>query len=167
MTSHDVPASEARHRRGPRLAAGVMLLLPLLAGCGSSEYTAVPVSGRVTLDGKPLPDVGIVFVPISKERERPNIGPGSLGRTDAEGRFTLQTVRGDAGAVPTEHIVRMAPAASPSDLDRPEDFTPEGSSPPKPAGRPPALPRQALDGTLRFEVPATGTDQANFDFVSR
>lgn len=167
MTSHESPLPCALHRAGRVHAAGFWLLLLLLAGCGGSEYTAVPVSGRVTLDGVPLPDVGIVFVPISKERDRPNIGPGSLGRTDAEGRFTLQTVRGDAGAVPTEHIVRMAPAASPSDLDRPEDFTPEGINAPKPAGRTPALPRQALDGSLRFEVPAAGTDQANFEFVSQ
>lgn len=166
MTSYVSFSPCACHRPRRVFVLCALFLLLALAGCGSREYTAVPVSGRVTLDGVPLPDVGIVFVPISKERDRPNIGPGSLGRTDAEGRFTLQTVRGDAGAVPTEHIVRMAPAASPSAVDRPEDFTPEGRTGAQPAGRPPALPRQALDGTLRFEVPATGTDQANFEFVS-
>jgi hypothetical protein len=144
----------------------VLLLLPLLAGCGGKDYTAVPVSGRVTLDGTPLQDVGIVFVPLATGRDDPNIGPGSLGRTDADGRFTLRTVRGDKGAVPTEHVVRMAFATAQSDLDGPEGFAPVGSNVPGPAPQRSGLPRQALDGSLHFEVPPQGTDQANFDFVS-
>lgn len=159
-----LPHGVCRRSCGP--PACLLLLFPLLAGCRSQEYEVVPVSGQVTVDGKPLPDVGIVFVPLAKGRDNPNIGPGSLGRTDADGRFTLQTVHGDKGAVPTEHVVRMAPAPNQGDLDSPEGLVPEGSNVPEPAPRASALPRQALDGSLRFQVPPQGTDQANFDFVS-
>lgn len=159
-----LPRDACRRRCGP--PACLLLLLPLLAGCSRQEYEVVPVSGRVTVDGKPVPDVGIVFVPLAKGRDKPNIGPGSLGRTDTDGRFTLQTVDGDKGAVPTEHVVRMALAPNQGDLDSPEGLAPEGSNVPRSAPRQSALPRQAQDGSLRFEVPPQGTDQANFDFVS-
>jgi hypothetical protein len=96
----------SKHRGGLAL----LLILPsLVAGCGK-DYETVPVSGRVTLDGAPLADVGITFVPLAENKQTPNIGPGSLGKTDEEGRFTLRTTEGDKGAVPTEHIVRMSMA---------------------------------------------------------
>jgi hypothetical protein len=61
----------------------------------------------------PMHLVGVAFVPLATDKKNPNVGPGSLGKTDAEGRFTLQTVNGESGAVPTEHVVRMAMALAP------------------------------------------------------
>jgi hypothetical protein len=140
-------------------------LLCLLAGCGGRDYETVPVSGSVTLDGKPLPNIGVMFVPLAQNADNPNVGPGSLGRTDEEGRFTLQTARGEKGAVPTEHVVRLsiADAAEPNEAD----FTPEGDLGRKPNRPVVKLPASAGDGSLRFKVPSEGTDQANFDLESR
>jgi hypothetical protein len=137
-----------------------LLILPsLVAGCGK-DYETVPVSGRVTLDGAPLADVGITFVPLAENKQNPNIGPGSLGKTDAEGRFTLRTTEGDKGAVPTEHIVRMSMAVSAGMPEGGDDLATTARS-----GKSP-LPRNAQDGTLRFTVSPEGTDQAEFDLKS-
>jgi hypothetical protein len=108
-----------------------------------------------------------MFVPLAKDRDSPNVGPGSLGRTDADGRFTLQTVNGETGAVPAEHVVRMSMASSQGGAESADDFTPEGNIEARPAARRLELPPNAVDGSLRFEVPAQGTDEANFDLVSQ
>ncbi len=143
-----------------RLAAVAFVLAPLLTGCGGKDYRTAPVSGRVTLDGRPLADVGITFVPLAKDRKDPRVGPGSLGRTDAEGRFSLKTVEGDRGAVPAEHVVRMSMAEAPRG-----QAGGDGLALPQAAARTP-LPRAARDGTLRFTVPPEGTDEADFELVS-
>lgn len=139
--------------------------LCLLAGCGGKDYQTVPVSGAVSLDGTPLPNIGVMFVPLAQDADNPNVGPGSLGRTDEEGRFTLQTARGEKGAVPAEHVVRLslADTAEPDEAD----FTPEGDLGRKPKRPGVKLPASAGDGSLRFKVPPEGTDQANFDLKSR
>jgi hypothetical protein len=137
-----------------------------MAGCSGKDYRTVPVSGRVTLDGKPLADAGLIFVPLAKDRDNPNVGPGSLGRTDAGGRFTLQTVYGETGAVPAEHVVRISLASKQDAEESPDDLTPEGNIEAAPAPRRLELPPSAVDGSLHFEVPPEGTDQANFDLAS-
>ena len=134
----------------------LILLSCLLAGCGDKGYETVPVSGRVTLDGKPLADVGLTFLPLTPDKKNPNVGPGSLGRTDAEGRFTLQTVNGEEGAIPAEHVVRMAMAFAPGG-NSPDEFALLGSPP-----RKSLLPQSAQDGSLHFTVPPEGTERADF-----
>jgi hypothetical protein len=59
------------------------LLLTLLSvGCGRSEVELGSVSGRVTLDEKPLSGIFIIFQP---EKGRP-----ALAILDKDGKFTLQ-----------------------------------------------------------------------------
>lgn len=136
-------------------------------GCGGDDYQVVPVSGRVMLDGKPLADVGLSFVPLARDRRNPNVGPGSLGKTDAEGRFQLQTIRGEDGAVPAEHIVRMMLASKAATEAKQEDTGPEDTSRPTQPSPRVRLPRNASDGSIHFIVPLEGTDQAHFDLVSQ
>jgi hypothetical protein len=167
MSSRDFLLSRPLRRSAFGLFDGSIVLLCLFAGCSGEGYETVPVSGRVTLDGQPLADVGLIFVPLAKDRDNPNVGPGSLGRTDADGRFTLQTINGEKGAVPVEHVVRMSPASNQGVVSSPDDFTPEGNIEAKPAARQLELPPEAADGSLRFKVPRQGTDQADFDLVSR
>ena len=59
----------------------------------------IPVTGTVTLDGKPVDDVAVLFAPAAK-------GPAASGTTDAGGKFQLMTVN-DPGAVPGEYNVRL------------------------------------------------------------
>ena len=55
----------------------------LMAGCGGGHPTA-DVSGSVTLDGRPLADAEVKFVPTSDA----NLGM-LVGTTDAGGRFSI------------------------------------------------------------------------------
>ncbi len=132
-----------------------LLALPLAFGCGGGSKTA-PVSGRVTLDNKPLRKAKVNFQPIAREGDN-NPGGGSYAETDADGRFTLKTVFGEQdGAVAGTHRVEISafdrevdPA---NDRDRTRNLVP---------------PEYNRDTTLRFEVPRGGTREANFDLKSR
>jgi hypothetical protein len=65
--------------------------LALIAGCGGGlpQQKTYPVTGTVTLDGKPLPNVTVIFhaenAASFKWKELPQ------GTTDAEGKFTVFT----------------------------------------------------------------------------
>jgi hypothetical protein len=166
MRFHDVVTDPQGQHVILKRASGALLLLALLAGCSGRDYETVPVSGRVTLDGEPLTNVGLMFVPLAKDEDHPNIGPGSLGRTGDDGRFVLETVRGENGAVPTEHVVRISLATESDTTGSKDDFTPEGNIEARPERSGPKLPANASDGTLHFVVPREGTDQANFHLKS-
>jgi hypothetical protein len=79
-----------------------MVLLLLLAGCSSnSDHTETyQISGTVTLDGKPLPDATIVFLPDN--------GRSSAGKTSASGEYTLFYSEGVKGAIPGRHRVQIS-----------------------------------------------------------
>jgi hypothetical protein len=136
-----------------------LFLLPLaiaLAGCGGNGLKTAPVSGRVTLNGKPLADASVLFSPIPRLGVDNNPGPGSGARTDADGRFTLMLITGKdvKGAVVGKHKVqiKMIPDANPTD-DSPQHF----KNLPKHYG--------GKDTKLEFDVPADGTKTANFDLT--
>ncbi len=134
------------------LAAGGLLL----AGCGGADYELAPVSGRVIINGKPLADIKVSFQPVSKRPDDPNPGPGSYGTTDTEGRYTLRTIEPDAdGAVVGKHIVRLT--TKPPEQAPEDDLTPVYKE---------AVPLRWRDGSQTFEVPAEGTDQADFELTS-
>jgi hypothetical protein len=120
-----------------------------LAGCDSQPYQVAPVSGRVTLDDEPLPEALVTFQPIGgAEAKEP--GPGSFGRTDKDGRFTLRIVEPDQpGAVVGLHQVFISTATS------------AGGDGDRILGE--RVPRRYRDGKLQFEVPRGGTTEANFD----
>ncbi|QDT54369.1 Bacterial Ig-like domain (group 1) [Caulifigura coniformis] len=75
--------------------------LALLAGCGSAETgpELVEVTGTVTMDGKPLENALVYFVPES--------GGMSSGMTDASGKFTLMYRGKTEGAVPGMSTVKV------------------------------------------------------------
>lgn len=87
----------------------VLCLLGVMAtlfGCDSSPFDIVPVSGTVTLDGKPLTDANVTFNPRASG-DSLRAGPDSYARTDATGRFELATLNGVSGAVVATHRVRI------------------------------------------------------------
>lgn len=136
------------------LIAGCVLLV---AGCTSRQFPTVPVSGRVTLDGQPLPGARVVFEPTARQTSL--AGPGSTGRTDAEGRFSLSTADGQTGAVAGPHRVRITTLETAPDPRGPEELT--IVSPER------APPRYNEKSTLTFDVPAAGTDAADFPLVTK
>lgn len=153
--------------RMPKLAAASLLgvALAVVAGCGESRY--VPVSGVVKLNGEPYPNAVVFFQPVGG-KDNPNPGRGSSGVTDEKGRFSLKTPEGVNGAVVGEHQVKILT----NEEQQPAPFDPNVGSPdnvPAPAkGKVDPIP---LDwrtmGNHTFQVPAGGTDQANFDIESK
>ncbi len=69
------------------------------SGCGVKKsgpnVDLVPVSGVVTLDGKPLANADIVFY---LEGDRSQGYHGSGGKTDAQGKYTLTSIAGSGAA---------------------------------------------------------------------
>src|SRR5262245_48265312 len=86
-----------------RRSLALLLLLPCL-GCGGVKYA--PVSGKVTMDGQPLSNAHVNFQPIAEGTMNP--GPGSHGKTDENGNYTLEVVGGGQGAVVGKHRVTVS-----------------------------------------------------------
>jgi hypothetical protein len=77
------------------------LILPAsIAGCGKSGPELAAVSGRVTVDGKPMENVDVTFQPDEMR-------PASYARTDASGHYELGYKRGVQGALLGQHTVRI------------------------------------------------------------
>src|SRR5262249_31996104 len=122
----------------------------------------VPVSGVVKLDGKPYGKAAVSFQPIGTT-ENPNPGRGSSAYTDENGHFELIS-DSHRGAVAGKHLVRIT--------TRSEAMAGRaglGSSDSAPARRPvdPIPLEWNWQSDKEFEVPAGGTDKANFDIASR
>lgn len=79
------------------------VLLILLCGCGAAAPEKpdklAPVTGTVTLDGKPLGRAAISFIP-----DGPTKGIGGVGYTDDEGKFEA-TWREEKGVPPGTYKV--------------------------------------------------------------
>jgi len=69
------------------LTGGALLSL-LCGGCGSNGKVA-PVSGVVTLNGKPIADVAVTFQPLAAEGQNV-VGLSAFGVTGPDGRFSLK-----------------------------------------------------------------------------
>lgn len=141
----------------------ILALAPSAAGCGGGEESVptVPVSGVVTLDDKPLAGALVRFEPAGNQAKEG--WTDSSGVTDAEGRYTLDASKGGRGAVVGPHRVTIDLAPDPEAVDA----STEGA--PAPKARPKKLipAKYNSQSTLTFEVPAGGTDAANFDLKSR
>ncbi|MCS7304744.1 MAG: carboxypeptidase-like regulatory domain-containing protein [Thermoguttaceae bacterium] len=131
------------------LAAIGLAAALVLAGCEQRRYVIVPVSGRITFEGKPMEGVHVNFQPQGG-------GPASVGVTDKEGRYTLRRIdTQQPGAIVGTHRVYFSLAAENVSQDD--------------AGRPvkSRLPEKYRKGMIMFTVPPSGTNQADFQLSSR
>lgn len=135
--------------------AGLLLGIIACTGCEPRSAAVVPVSGTITLDGQPLAGATINFQPITDKASAAQAGIGSYGKTDEQGRYSLQLITPDEpGALVGRHIVTVttAVAADPASdvfkLKQPERIAPRYRK-------------------QEFTVPLKGTDQANFALSSR
>ena len=132
-----------------------LLLVLAAGGCGGEEFPLARVSGTVTLDGAPVADARVVFEPV-RQGDSLEAGPGSYGNTDQQGRFRLKTLHGERGAVVGPHVVRITTLQV-------KDSGPAGIE----VIAEERIPARYVDGsTLRFIVPADGTQQADFELTS-
>ena len=134
-----------------------MSLIPLgflfvLTGCGPN---LAPVSGRVTLNNKPLVNATVIFEPASDMK---NPGPGSQGKTNENGEYSLKPFAGaGSGALVGEHVVRITSYEG-------DDGTVPSSDPNKTVFRKILVgEKYNTKSTLKFTVPPGGSTSANFD----
>jgi hypothetical protein len=99
---------------------GVTLALSV-PGCARTPPPVTEVEGVVLLDGKPLPQALVEFVP-----QLAHFGAemNSSGLTDDRGRFTLTCAyKSQAGAVVGKHHVLVSEAPTPAEFRRPDEQT--------------------------------------------
>jgi len=123
-------------------------------GCSGKDYSVAPVSGVVTLNGKPLPNAAVQFLPTGKG----NPGPpsSSIMNTDDDGRFELQFPDQTKGAVVGKCQVLVSTRrvlSKPNDPDTTEEISPE------------LFPDAYKTSPYVFEVPRGGTKDAKIDLV--
>jgi hypothetical protein len=144
----DVPVSPGR--------SAVWLIgcgLALAVGCG--QHSDLPplakVSGRVTLDGQPLPRGTVQFVPDASKGAS---GPAAVGTIGPDGRYELVTA-GAPGAVIGWHQVRIRATEAP---------TPQSPDPPSIL---PARYNNAQTSALTAEVKAGEDNVVEYRLSSR
>lgn len=83
----------------------LLLLLVLVGACnrGSSRPPTYPVTGTVTLKGKPLEGATVVFVPAEGAAHE-----AATGTTDAAGKYKLSTYTADDGANAGEYRIKVS-----------------------------------------------------------
>jgi hypothetical protein len=140
----------------PRLLVG--LLLVSLFGC--KPYQVAQVAGKVTLDGKPLAKASITFAPMAS-KGNPAPGPTATGLTDADGRYQLIFDKNTPGAVVGKCRVYITSVVGDGTVEERD-----GGPPVKRVkDRVPA--KYNLNTELTYDVPAGGSDRANFELTSR
>jgi hypothetical protein len=115
-------------------------------GCGGPSL--VPVSGTVTVNGKPVPNAVVTFHPLAPVSGI-DPGPDSEAVTDAHGIFVLKAKTGQVGAMPGRHLVEV---------------TATGSA--KAAANVRSDRGKVSSGPSEFDVPPGGTMEANFELNS-
>lgn len=131
------------------------LVCVFIAGCSKSKgppkIVQLPVTGTVTLDGQPLADADIIFLPPE--------GMGAFsGRTKADGTYQLEGVAG--GKV----VCKGKCSVCISRMLKADGTAPGPDEPPANAGAVESLPDKytsASDTTLSADVPDGG---GKFDF---
>lgn len=119
-------------------------------GCGSSGPEIAHVSGRVTMDGKPLANASLIFIP---EDGRP-----AGARTDADGRYALNFTEGRRGAIPGKNVVRIT-----TQREAEQD---ENGKVVVPASRETIPMEYNAASTLEFTIEPKKKNVANFDLKS-
>lgn len=134
-------------------------MLCCILGCGGPSF--VPVSGKVTLDDKPLAGATVGFYPLDVHAGK--TAPNSSGRTNDKGEYTLTAVMSkNKGAVIGKHRVSITVEPDLTGSDLPANMLPKAGRPPK------LLPIYQGDSSeLTCDVPSGGKTDANFALKSK
>jgi hypothetical protein len=131
--------------------------LVLICGCGGDGSIA-PVSGIVTLNGKPTAEIAVTFQPVAIEGKNVT-GPSAMGVTGSDGRYTLKLFGTETrGATVGKNQVKIVGYALPTDMSE------EALAKAKPKVIVPS--RYYNDPNMIFDVPPKGTTSADFDLKS-
>jgi hypothetical protein len=134
----------------------LVLVVTVAGGCGRGRRPELPetfpVTGMVSLDGKPVAGASVMFNPKGGQ------GHGSVAVSDASGRYKLTTFSPGDGVVPGEYKVAITKTV----LEKSESDSPmAGSGDPKNV-----LPtRYADDSTSGFKATVEAKPDNTFDFA--
>lgn len=137
------------------------LLAAFVCGCGRKGPNTpdpVPVSGTVTLDGKPLAHATVFFRP-----EGDKMGTGSTAVTDSSGHYELVTRYGEQtrkGAVPGKYRVYFSQMVGPDG----KPVTLDADKPPADVGARESLPLHLSDPQQTQETAQVGESGGTIDF---
>ncbi|MDR0610389.1 MAG: YbfJ family protein [Planctomycetaceae bacterium] len=132
------------------------IVVLFLCGC-STKLPIVPVSGTVTLDGKPLEGFQVFFQPIHSEASQTMLTASGL--TDKQGKFILKTVEENPrnGVSVGEYRVIIG-WVDPNSMSL-------GDS--EPQRQPPVnIPTNVQTEGILFTVPPKGTQTADFHLTN-
>jgi hypothetical protein len=118
-------------------------------GCSCRPATA-PVSGQITLEGRPIGPGTISFLP---DKSKGTEGLAATGKFGPDGKYALTTYEEGDGAVVGHHRVQIE--SRPEGADAGDEAA---------ASQPGTIPlRYAADSGLTAEVPPEGNNALNFD----
>lgn len=124
-------------------------------GCSNSEHAVVPVSGRVTLNEKPLSNATIYTQPIAATGEL-NAGPGSAALTNENGEFELELQTEDTkGAIAGDVKLRIV-----------ENGAKRAATDDRSVAFKRSVPSDYYEG-VTYTIPAEGTDAMNIDLETK
>lgn len=135
----------------------LLLLTGVFSGCGgpSDQPELGTVSGVVTLNGTPLPNATVTFLPES--------GRSSVGITDETGRYELQYTNDAAGAKVGPHTVSISTlgASSSSEVSGSSEVAASVEQVPPQYNAQSTLKEdvQAGDNTIDFDLKSDGAPQ--------
>lgn len=81
---------------------GLLVFAFSLSACGPATPkgpAVYPVKGNVKVDGKPLANVNVQFIPVDPQK------PAGAGKTNANGDYSIMNSDGRSGAVPGTYKV--------------------------------------------------------------
>lgn len=84
----------------------VLAALAFVAGCGGPSMA--PVKGRITCNGKPVPQAALVFDPEPKTETDRLAGKPGTGFTDDDGNYVISTYKAFDGAQIGKHRVTVS-----------------------------------------------------------
>jgi hypothetical protein len=123
-----------------------LVALVLFAGVSGCNSKLVPLTGRLTYQGKPVPSTEVFFQPDDGSRR-------SVGKTDDDGRFRLRFSHNEEGVSRGRHTVCLKYA--------PSDDEDQGKAPPKASKELQAVIAKYRDpakSDLHVEVTKSGQD---------
>lgn len=100
-----------------------LLAIGFLAGCSGGPKPEVvpplePVSGKVTMNGKPGDGIAVTFFPAENNKGNP-----ASASTDANGNYTLAYRTGAAGVPAGDYVVMFSKLTQPDGSPIPADKT--------------------------------------------
>ena len=139
--------------------AALLISAAAVVGCGARTSA---VQGVVLLDGKPVPNASVQFVPQGAGRD-------ATGHTDASGAFSMSTLQPGDGVVAGEYKVVISPPLGTPDpkvyASNEEAMAAASKAPPPKASSFPQLYTRLDQTPLQQTVPVSG--KVTFDLKSQ